>query len=262
MLAFLGAVGAIILVDLALSGDNALIIGAAASGLEPRQRTWAIVAGGGAAIVLRVALAIAATLLLNIPLLEAIGGVILVVIATRLLWGAVQNPHVVASSETETAGASGKPKSSFVAALLTILVADITMSLDNILAVGGLAHGNIPVLAIGLFFSVAILLVGSAIVAGLIGRLPWLLDLAALVLGWTAGSMIHSDTIVGPRLNGFIDPYLGGIPFASYAIPVVGALVVLLLDVTIRVWSRHAHLQPATAPAPSAPEPGEHVESR
>ena len=256
LLQFLGSLGAIVLVDLALSGDNALIIGAAAAGLERRQRTLAIVAGGGAAIVLRIAFAIAATYLLLIPLLEAIGGAILIVIAVRLLLG--REEHATTSGEGAANGAVRAPKraGSLGAAMLTILVADVTMSLDNILAVGGLARGNLPLLAVGLLISVGLLLVGSAIVASLIGRLPWLLDLAAIVLGWTAGSMIFHDGIIG---DGIIGPYLHGLPFAMYLVSAIGAVMVLAIDLFIRARRKRAG---APQPQDVEQEPSDPVELR
>jgi len=251
LLQFLGSLGAIVLVDLALSGDNALIIGAAAAGLERRQRTVAIVAGGAAAIVLRITFAIAATLLLQIPLLEAMGGAILVIIAVRLLLGREEPaPRGGKSAGNETSKAP-KKATSLGAAMLTILVADVTMSLDNILAVGGLAHGDLPLLAVGLLISVALLLVGSAIVASLIGRLPWLLDLAAIVLGWTAGSMVFHDGIIGPCVN--------GLPFASYLIPAIGALMVLGIDVFLRWRERRTG---AAQPERVDQEPANPIEMR
>ncbi len=254
MMQFLGSLGAIVLVDLALSGDNALIIGAAAAGLERRRRTLAIISGGGAAIVLRILFAIAATLLLQIPLLEAIGGVILVIIAVRLLLGRVEHATNDKQSANGEAEKAPKPSASFGAAMLTILIADVTMSLDNILAVGGLAHGDLPLLAVGLLISVALLLVGSAIVASLIGRLPWLLDLAAMVLGWTAGSMAFHDGIVGP--------YLQGLPFANYSIPAIGAVVVLAIDLFIRWRERRKVASSASSPEHIQHEPANPVEMR
>ncbi len=251
LLQFLGSLGAIVLVDLALSGDNALIIGAAASGLERRQRTLAIIAGGGSAIVLRIAFAAAATFLLLVPLLEAIGGVILLIIAVRLLLGREEREGKGGNNSSGKTAKAPKRATSFGSAMLTILVADVTMSLDNILAVGGLARGDIPLLAIGLLISVALLLVGSAIVASLIGRLPWLLDLAALVLGWTGGSMVFHD--------GLIHPYLSGLPFASYLIPAIGAAIVLAIDFFIRWRVRRVG---ATRQEPVGQEPSSPIETR
>lgn len=245
MLHFLGSLGAIVLVDLALSGDNALIIGAAAAGLPQRQRTLAIVGGGGAAIVLRILFAIAATLLLEIPLIEAIGGAVLIVIAVRLLLGRAE--HAPAESVATEGGqpAAKKPAASFGAAMLTILVADVTMSLDNILAVGGLARGDLLALSIGLLLSIALLLVGSAIVASLIGRFPWLLDLAALALGWTAGSMIFHDQKVGH--------YLISMPYADYVYAALGALIVLLIDIGLRWREANAKRRDEPARKPATP---------
>ncbi len=236
MVAFLGSLGAIILVDLALSGDNALVIGAAAAGLARRRRMLAILAGGGAAVVLRVAFAAAATLLLQLPLLEAIGGLVLLVIAARLLMARSDE-----ATEASAAGAAGgAPKEpSFRQALLTILVADLTMSLDNILAVGGLAHGDITLLAVGLLISIALLMVGSAVVAELIGRLPILLDLAALTLGWTAGTMVWHDHIVGS--------YLQGVPFGSVSLPAAGVAITLLIDLFLRLRASRRSARAAEA---------------
>lgn len=241
MLEFLGSLAAIVLVDLALSGDNALVIGAAAATLERSQRTLAILTGGGAAIVLRILFAIAATLLLKIPLLEAIGGAVLLLIAARLLMtrGAHGSPEE---------GASPAPRGtvSLGSAMLTILIADVTMSLDNILALGGLARGNLPLLVVGLLISVALLLVGGAIVAALIGRLPWLLDLAALILGWTAGQMVYQDQIAGH--------FLSAAPFAQYVIPILGVLITLGVDVYLR-WRARRRASLAVGGVSKTPDP-------
>jgi YjbE family integral membrane protein len=229
----LAALGSIILVDLVLSGDNALVIGAAASGLPRRQRWYAIALGGGGAIVLRIAFAVLATLLLRLPLLQAFGGLLLLFIAVRLLMGRNETKQAEAAEDTKV-GQEGKPMSAtgeparrgLWAALLTILVADVTMSLDNVLAIGALAAGNIPILAVGLVLSIALLLLGSALVAELIGRLPWLLDVASLVLAWTAGSMILDDIRLGPVLEHF--------PWTRFVIPAVSLAIVVVADVLLR----------------------------
>jgi YjbE family integral membrane protein len=222
MLEWIGAIGGILLVDLALSGDNALVIGATAAELPHAQRRLAITLGGSGAIVLRIALAALATLLLELPLLQALGGAVLLVIAARLLMG----------RENEQAGRKEKASGSLVAALVTIMIADVTMSLDNVLAVGALAHGNLPLLAVGLLLSMVFLLAGSTLVAALIGRLPWLLDVAALVLGWTAGNMVTHDERLHPLLAG--EPWLG----VAIHVAVVG--VVLVVDIWLRGHDRRA----------------------
>jgi len=236
MLEFLGAVGGIVLVDIVLSGDNALVIGAAAAGLTGRQRYYAILGGGAGAILLRITFAIAVTLLLQLPFLQALGGIALFIIAARLLMDrdAPASEHDKGRQEQDAQKQRAPSQRSFMSALLTILVADVTMSLDNVLAIGALAHGNLPVLAFGLLLSIALVLTGSALVATLINRLPWLLDVAALVLGWTAGSMLVHDVRLGPALD--------ALPNANILLPAAGVVIVLACDVWLRVRERQAQL--------------------
>ena len=232
MLELLGAVGGIVLVDLALSGDNALVIGAAAAGLPREQRMRAILFGGAGAVILRIIFAIAATLLLKLPLLQAICGLVLLYIAARLLIERHGKHEEQLDERAELVPHhDGKghstPSRGFTAALLTILVADVTMSLDNVLAIGALAHGNLPVLAVGLLLSIALVLAGSALVAGLIQRLPWLLDVAALVLGWTAAGMVLHDLRLGPVLHDLL-------PHVEVLMYALGVGAVLVVDVLLR----------------------------
>lgn len=227
MLEALSAIAGIVLVDLTLSGDNALVIGAAASGLPAKQRRLAILLGGGGAIVLRILFAILATLLLRLPLLQAVGGLLLLVIAVRLLAG--RNAHEPAGEGA--AGQSGAQRG-LIGALVTITLADVTMSLDNILAIGALAAGHIPLLVIGLLLSIGLVLAGSALVAALIRRLPWLLDLAALVLGWTAAGMLLEDAQVGPLLH--------ALPGGQVLVYAAALLVVLAADIVLRLRARRA----------------------
>ena len=241
MIELLGAVGSIILIDLVLSGDNALVIGAAAAGLPRRQRWLAIILGGGGAMVLRIAFAIIAAFLLRLPLLQALGGILLLFIAVRLLMDQSEKNQTRHSEPVE---AELKKKSElidpaarrgFLAALLTILLADVTMSLDNVLAIGALAAGNIPLLVAGLLLSITILLLGSAFVAELIGRLPWLLDVAALVLAWTAAHMIQEDIRLGPLLE--------HVPWTQFAIPAAAFAVVLTADILLRLREKRRQVK-------------------
>jgi YjbE family integral membrane protein len=200
MIALLGLLVAIIFVDLTLSGDNMIIIGAAVAGVPRHQRRLAMIFGGGGAIVLRIVFTACISLLLQIPLLQALGGVIVVYVTIQLLidrsnkqfMETIEHPGLANTASTE------KPANrSFLKLLLPILLADVTTSLDNILAIGALAKGNLPVLVIGLALSVAILLLGSILVAELIERLPVLLDVSTLILAWTAAQMILYDKYLG-----------------------------------------------------------------
>ena len=173
----------IIVIDLVLSGDNAVVIGMAARPLQDRQRRLAIVIGGGAAIVLRVTLTSIAALLLGLPALKAIGGAVLLWIAVRLLEPAT--PETEARAATSLAGAIG-----------TILLADFIMSLDNVLGVAAASHGDVPLLIFGLLVSMAILMIGGSIFANLLDRLWWLAYLGAAVIAWTGADMIQDDGLV------------------------------------------------------------------
>lgn len=192
--AWLITLGGIVLVDLALSGDNALIIGAAASRLPGRQRLIAIVWGGAGAIILRVALTAVAARLLLIPLLQTAGALIIMIITIRLLIH--EQPEESRDGERARPGADRLGP-----AIVTILAADASMSLDNILAIGALSNGNIPLLIFGLLLSMVLLLTASAIVARLIERFSWLMDLTAFVLAYTAASLVLRDPVVSGRFS-------------------------------------------------------------
>jgi YjbE family integral membrane protein len=224
MFQWLSALGGIILVDLVLSGDNALVIGAMAAGLPRKQRWMAILAGGAGAVILRISFAILATFLLQIPFVQAIGGTILLCIAIRLLMSRNEKQPSSPSTKTE------QVKKSFLLALVAILVADATMSLDNVLAVGAMAHGNISILVVGLLISVTFLLVGSAVISELINRLPWLLDIASLVLAWTAAAMILSDLRFGP--------WLDQLPRSDFIVPALTLGIILIANIVLRLQGR------------------------
>jgi YjbE family integral membrane protein len=183
LLDLISAVLAIIVIDLVLSGDNAVVIGMAARRLSPENRRKAIIWGGAGAVGLRIFFTAIAALLLDVPYLQAAGGVLLLWIAFRLL-----KPHDPHAQVTEAGSLSE--------AIRTIILADVVMSLDNILAVGGAAHGNLWLLLFGLVLSIPILLFGSELVARLLGRYPFLVYIGAIVLVWTAVHMILEDKLV------------------------------------------------------------------
>jgi YjbE family integral membrane protein len=181
----LRAVFSIVVIDLVLSGDNAVVIGMAAHALPPRQQRQAIIWGAAGAIGLRILFTAMAAVLLGIPLLQAVGGAVLIWIALKLLRDEEQHRNV-------------KEGATLFEAIRTIVLADVVMSLDNILAVGGAAHGNLWLLLFGLALSMPIILFGSGLVATLMNRLPWLVYLGAAVLVYTGVEMILKDSIIRP----------------------------------------------------------------
>jgi len=185
----MSAILAIVLIDLALSGDNALLIGMAARRLPDAQRRKAIVFGGLLAVVLRILAAAIITLLLAVPYLQLAGGVVLAVIAYRLLRPGAADAHTAV-----------QPAGTLREAVITILVADAAMSIENVLGVGGAAHGDLPLLAFGLVVSIPIVLFGSGIIAKVLDRAPRLIWLGALALIWTSADMILGDPAIDPHL--------------------------------------------------------------
>jgi YjbE family integral membrane protein len=167
-----------------LSADNALVIGMAAHPLPTRQRRMAIMFGGGVAIVLRALLTGVAAALLGLPALKLIGGVVLLWIAFRLL---DQDDH--ATNDVKAA-------STLRGAIATILLADVVMSLDNVLGVAAASNGDIPLLIFGLLVSMAVVMFGGGLFADLIDRLWWLAYLGAAVIAWTGSAMMQEDALV------------------------------------------------------------------
>ena len=185
----LAALFSIIIIDLVLSGDNAVVIGMAAGRLPTEQRRKAIIWGGAGAVGLRILFTIMASLLLGVPLLQAIGALLLLYIAFKLL------------KPAHDAGPNIREANSFGEALKTIILADVIMSLDNILAVGGAASGHIWLLIFGLMLSIPILLFGSNLIANMINRFPALNYFGAGILVVTAVRMFFHDALVSDALH-------------------------------------------------------------
>jgi YjbE family integral membrane protein len=177
----------IVAIDLVLSGDNAVVIAMATRRLAPAARRRAILLGAGVAIALRVACTALVAVLLGIPLLQAVGGLLLLWIAYKLL---LQREQAHAVNESGTLGQ----------AVRTIILADAVMSLDNMLAVGGVAHGNLILLLFGLGLSMPILIFASGLIAHMLNHLPWLLYLGSAILAYTAAGMLIEDPLVHPHL--------------------------------------------------------------
>ncbi|QDR80158.1 TerC family protein [Sporomusa termitida] len=197
----------IITVNLLLSGDNALVIALASRKLAPAQQRQAILWGGAGAIGMRIILTFAAIVLLRIPYLQLAGGLALFGIAIKLLAGEEEPKKLEA-------------KSSLGDAVKTIIIADMVMSIDNIIAIAAVAKGNITLLVVGLAISIPIIIWGSKVIHALMDRWPVIITIGAAFLGWTAGEMAIADKKIFPLLA----PYA----WAYWAIPAGLAVGVIL----------------------------------
>ena len=204
---FLSALAAIIVIDLVLAGDNAIVIALAARNLPKALQRRAIIWGAVGAVIVRASLTVAVLWLLQVPGLMLAGGVLLVWIAYRLVSGDERDKHDVA------------PAKSFFAAMRTIVVADAVMGLDNVLAVAGAAHGSVLLVVLGLVISVPIVVWGSTLILHWIERFPSLLYIGGAVLAWTAAKMLADEP--------FFADWLGerpGIKALLYPVTIGGVL--------------------------------------
>jgi YjbE family integral membrane protein len=199
----------IIWINIILSGDNAVVIALAARGLPPHQQQKAILFGSGAAVVLRIALTVVAAKLLALSYLQIIGGVLLLWIGTQLL-------HGEDGEEGE-----GKEHSGLMTAIRTILIADLVMSLDNVIAVAAAAKGSMTLLVLGLAISIPMVVFGSQLMIKLMDRFPVIITLGAALIGWVGGETIVSDVA--------LTSIVGANPWLHYAGPALGAAVVLAI---------------------------------
>ncbi len=236
------AVGKIIWINILLSGDNALVIALACRGLKPRHRLWGMVLGAGAAVLLRIIFTGIVASLMALPYLKLVGGLALIVIAAKLL--------VPENEEEDVESASHLWQ-----AVQIVVVADIIMSLDNVIAVAAAANGSVPLLVLGLAISVPLIVAGAALIMALLSKLPILVWAGAALLGWIAGEVIATDPGVTPKLHSLFDGPLGAsldkmlgslhIPpqFAhdgagpEYVCAALGVVVVLLVG---SIWRRRS----------------------
>lgn len=211
----LTALISITFMDLILSGDNAVVIALASRNLPANQRTKAVIWGAAGAVGLRVILTTVAAMLLQVPYVQFFGGLALLWIAIKLLAGEKE--------ETKC-----KEASSFWEAIRIIIIADAIMSLDNVLAVAGIAHGNIPLLLFGLGMSIPLVVFGSQFFLKLMDRFPILVYLGAAILGTTSAEMVASDAIIGTYLH-------------SYELILKIAFTIGVIGIGYWLKSRHAH---------------------
>ncbi len=186
---FLLALGQIIWINALLSGDNAVVIALACRGLPDNQKKIGILAGAAAAVLLRIIFTALIVVLLGVPYLKVIG-------AAALLWIAVDLLKPKSEDNAEIAESS-----SLLKAVGTIALADIIMSLDNVIAIAGAAHGDWRLIILGLLISVPLIVAGSALILKIIERFPAVVWLGAALLGFVAGEMLMSDAAVLERLG-------------------------------------------------------------
>jgi YjbE family integral membrane protein len=208
----------VILINLVLSGDNAVVIAMACRSLEPAQQRRAIFWGTFGAVILRLVLTFAALWLLRIPLVEAAGSLLLLYIAFKLLKGEEEHHEAV-------------KRLSMGQAIRTIIVADLVMSLDNVIAVAGAAQGDWLLILIGLAVSIPLIIWCSRLLTAIMNRYPVLVWLGAGLLGFTAGEMLVEDDWV----RGMLEPWISDLP---YLIPALMCVFVILIG--LLSWRKSA----------------------
>src|SRR5258706_5042069 len=211
----------IIGVNIILSGDNAVVIALAARSLPPQQQKKAVFWGAGAAVILRIILTIFAVALLTLPWLKLVGSLLLFWIGTKLLVSEEGDDNIRASDQ-------------LLAAIKTILIADLVMSLDNVIAVAAAAGGSYVLLILGLAISIPLVVFGATLLIKLMERFPVIITLGAGLIGWVAGEMLVADgalkgwfTSLGMEYRGE-EPYISGLSVELIAAAIGFAFVIAL----------------------------------
>ena len=198
----------IIVINLLLSGDNALVIALACRQLSREMQEKVIFWGSAGAIILRVILTFVVVFVLQIPFLQFIGGLLLLWIAVKLAVGEEEHKKLA-------------PAHNVLGAIKTIIIADLVMSIDNVIAIVAVAKGNIWLLILGLGISIPIIIWGSTVIVRMMEKWPMIVTVGAGFLGWTAGEMMVSDG----KMKIILQNYL----LAGWALPVMGAMIVVIL---------------------------------
>ena len=199
----------IIWINIILSGDNAVVIALAARSLPSHQQKQAVFFGSGAAVVLRIILTVVAAKLLALPYLQIVGGLLLLWIGVQLL------------GDEDDGEGEHKEHGSLMAAIRTILIADLVMSLDNVIAVAAAAQGSMTLLILGLAISIPLVIFGSTLMIKLMERFPIIVVLGAMLIGWVGGETIVSDVALKDTL--------ASNPWLHYAAAAAGAILVYVI---------------------------------
>jgi YjbE family integral membrane protein len=198
----------IVVINILLSGDNAVVIALACRNLPERQRRWGIVWGAFGAVVLRIVLTFFAVTLLKLPYLNLIGGALLVWIGIKLIADDDGDEHEVKAADR------------LLVAVRTIIVADLVMSLDNVIGVAGAAKGSVVLIVFGLVLSIPLVIVGAQLIMKLIERVPLLVIAGGGLLGFVAGEMIVADAAVAPWIE-------ENAHWMHWAVPIAGIVLVV-----------------------------------
>ena len=196
---FFVALFSIIVLDLVLAGDNAVVIAMASNRLPAHLRKRAIYVGTAGAIVIRLIMTYFAVQLLSVPYLQALGGLVMLPIAVKLMKPSGGEEHIEAAE-------------TFAGAVKTIIIADAAMGIDNVIAIAGASHGDFLLVVLGLLISIPIVVGGSQLIGTLMDKYPVLVVIGTAILGWTGGAMIVHDRTIGVML-------LEAAPQAAYLLP-------------------------------------------
>ncbi len=214
----------IIGVNIILSGDNAVVIALAARSLPPKQQTQAIIWGSGAAIVMRIILTLFAVALLTLPWLKIIGSVLLFWIGVKLLVPEDDDAEIEASTQ-------------LLSAIKTILIADLVMSLDNVIAVAAAAGGSILLLILGLAISIPLVIFGATLLLKLMERFPVIITIGGALIGWVAGEMLVTDPALEGWLTGLGVEFVQAKPtIAGLSLELLAGGVGVVLVVALGKW--------------------------
>jgi YjbE family integral membrane protein len=226
--AFWVALIKIMWINVLLSGDNAVVIAMACRGLPHRQRLWGMILGAGVAVVLRIIFTGVVASLMLLPWLKIVGGLALFYIAAKLLV-----PEDPDEDEVEAVEHLWR-------AVRIVAIADIIMSLDNVIAIAAAAQGNMALLVIGLGVSIPLIVAGAALIMALLDRYPILVWAGAALLGWIVGEVIATD----PVIQGYLEPRFGaeGFHYIMLFAALVGAILVLVVG---GLWRRSKHAEHA-----------------
>ena len=215
----------IIGVNIILSGDNAVVIALAARSLPAKQQKQAIIWGAGAAIVLRIILTLFAVALLSLPWLKLVGSVLLFWIGIKLLIPEEGDPDIKAHDH-------------LMSAIRTILIADLVMSLDNVIAVAAAAGGSVTLLVLGLAISIPLVIFGATLLVNLMDRFPVIITIGGGLIGWVAGEMMVTDlalkgwlTSLGAAYHENNKPYFG-----DYSLEIMGGIVGVIITIAVGKW--------------------------